>query len=315
MYENQMYNNYYGYAYGAGAPQYAPKFRQAQMTQPLTNEEKAILKSKGGEFNTKVTQEDLLKSFCTHKENGMIVATQNQDGSYTCPICHETFNAASLDKADLEADVEKVIDDLQNVKLTYLDIPAEVARQYFTLIPLLKKLPQLGVIASNNWASYENANPGMMGGNSPYGFAQLNQMTYGGAMPMGYGMGMPMGQPMMYGQPAYQQPMQQPVYPQQPVMDPNAMANPMNPNGAYPVYANGMMPQQAGMMMNVQPATMPTGNEFGTFGNPAYVAQPQVAAPAQPAVQQPAQNAAPAPAAAPVPQPNQPVVENSAFQI
>ena len=312
MYENQMFNNYYGYNYAGGVPQYAPKFAQAQMTQPLTNEEKAILKSKGGEFNTKVTQEDLLKSYCTHKENGVIVASQNQDGSYTCPICGETFNATSLDKADLEADVNKVIDDLQNVKLTYLDIPAEVARQYFTLIPLLKKLPQLGVIASNNWAKYENATPGMMGGNSPYGFAQLNQMTYGGAMPMGY-----MGQPMMYGQmqPMYQQPMMQaPVYTpqQQPVMpDPNAMANPMNPNGGYPVYANGMVPPQAGVMMNVQPATMVAGNEFGTLGNPAYVAQQQVPV----AAPQPVAQTTPAAAPVPSPQQGQPQTDTTAFQI
>lgn len=301
MYENQMFNNY-GYAYGPGMQQYNPTFRQAQMTQPLTNEEKAILKGKGGEFSTKVTQEDLLKSFCTHKDNGAIVASRNEDGSFICPICHETFNAASLDKADLEADVNKIIDDLQNIKLTYVDIPAEVARQYFSIIPLLKKLPQLGVIASNNWASYENANPGMIGGNSPYGIAQYNQMMLGGMM--GY-------QPMYYQQPmmGYQQPMYQ-----QPVQTVNP--TPMNPTGGYPMYPNGMAPGQAGMMMNPQQPNV-AGNEFGTYGAPAmggYVPQPQVApqqAVPTPQVAQPTQNAA---APAPVQQ-GQVKVETASFQI
>lgn len=323
MYENAMYNNnFYGGAYGVpGGMMYAPNYQRPQMTQPLTPEEMNILADKGGAFSTKVTQEDMLKAYCTHKKNGAIVVVQNPDGSLTCPICGETFDNSSLEKMDIEADVKKVIDDIQSIKLAYLDIGTEVARQYFPIIPLLRKLPQLAVMAANNFAKYEAGTAMMNAGNSPYGFAAFNNMMNGG---------MYYGQP-MYGQPMYQAPVygQQPV--QQPVMgaqmpvaggyapmnnvyDPNAMVNPMN-TGAYPVMPQ-QMPTQAGMMMAPQQG-MVAGNEFGTFGTPAYAAQPQPvvqtpqAAPANPVMPQ-------APAtqqAAPAPQAGAPEVDTAAFLI
>ena len=288
MYENNaMYNNnFYGGAYGMpGGMMYAQNYQRPQMTQPLTPEEMNILADKGGAFSTKVTQEDMLKAYCTHKKNGAIVIMQNPDGSLTCPICGETFDQTSLEKADIEADVKKVIDDIQNIKLTYLDIGTEVARQYFPIIPLLAKLPQLAVMASNNFAKYEQGSAMINGGNSPYGFAQFNNLMNGGMMygqpqmmypqpqpmyqqPMGFGQQIPAQQPMMYGQ----MPMAGGYAPMTNNYDPNQMINPMN-TGAYPA----QMPPQAGMMMPQAQATT-ASNEFGTFGNPAYAPQPQPAA-------------------------------------
>ena len=320
MYENNaMYNNNFYGAYGMpGGMMYNQNFQRPQMTQPLTPEEMAILADKGGAFSTKVTQEDMLKAYCTHKKNGTIVAIQNPDGSFTCPICGETFDYNSLEKADIEADVKKVIDDIQSIKLTYLDIGTEVARQYFPIIPLLNKLPQLAVMASNNFAKYEQGTAMINGGNSPYGFAQFNNLMNGGMM---YGQ-----QPMMYGQaPMYQQPMgygqqipvQQPnMYGQMPMAggyapmtnnyDPNQMVNPMN-TGAYPA----QMPPQAGMIMpQAQPTT--AANEFGTFGNPAYAPQPQPVAQQTAVAQNPVVPQATAPVA---PQNGAPNVDVTTFTV
>lgn len=313
MYEN---NNMYApnmYPVQMGM-QYAPNgYQKPVMTQPLTEEEMAILKDKGGAFTTKVTKEDMLKAYCTHKKNGAIVAFQNPDGTWTCPICGETFSERPLTKESLEEDIKAVLDDIQMIKLSYVDIPVEIARQYFPIVPLIQKIPQLGVIAANNFAKYE-AGATTTTGSNPYGMAAYNQLMMGGAIaPMyNYG-GQMMQQPMMA--PMYQQPMmqgQQPMY-QQPMMrgqqmvDAGAMVNPMNPTGGYP---QQVMPQQAGMMMQ-QPVNPVAGNEFGTYGAPGYTAQPQPAAQAAP-------QAAPAPAPAAqsaTPAPGAQTVDTTSFQL
>ena len=296
-----MYNNFNnGLASPYGMMQYATNYQRPLMTQPLTKEEISLLQDKGGAFSTKVTQEDMLKSYCTHKNNGTVVAYQNPDGSFTCPICGETFEMLDLTKESVEADVKKVIDDMQNIKLTYLDISSEVARQYFPLIPLLQKLPKLAVMAAANFAKYENNGNAFTNGTSPYGFAAYNQLVMGAPMG-GYG-----AAPMMGG--FYQQPMMGQQMMNQPMAngyDPNAMVNPMNPQGAYPMYQQpnmmGQMPQQPMMNppMYQQPNMMGNpiaGNEFGTYGNPAYAAQQTPVQVSQPQVpNQPAQTAAPAP--------------------
>ena len=236
-----MYNNFqnpmqnpYGYGYGAAMP-------KARNTQPLTNEQIAILRNDGDSFSMKVDEKDLWRAACTHKtKEGQSTLVANNDGTYTCTICHETFHLRDLKENEVEELVNQILDAFQTLKTVYVDAPDELITQYFQQICLLKKLPQLWKRGMNNFSMYENQLNPLSPINNPgtYGFAAMNSLL---SNPFG-GFQQP-----MYQAPVQQYPNQQPYgYYQQPVaaapvMDPNA--NPV----AYGVPAApvpGMIPGQ-----------------------------------------------------------------------
>lgn len=269
MYQN---NNPYannGYGYGVARP-------QARNTQPLTQEQISKLRSDSNAFDMKVEVEDLWRAACTHKEkNGQSTLIANADGTYTCTICHETFKMCDSSAEEIEAAVNTIINMLQTSKTVYLDAPEELVRQYYQLIPLLKKFPALWERAMKNFSMYEGATTPNMNPMYPgySGFAALqNLMTnpYAGYGYNGYGYGAP------------QQPVQGYGYPQQ-------------PNGFYGQQQPMAMPYGA-------PVADPTGNPlaYGVPGAPVPAPAPTAPAPGvMPGMAQPA------PAAAPVATPAQ----------
>ena len=262
---NYYQNTQYGYGYTAPRP-------QARNTQPLTQEQILKLRTDSKGFDMKIDQEDLWRAACTHKEkNGASTLIQNADGSYTCTICQETFNMVDLDRATVEEKVKELKDILQTAKTIYVDAPEKLIEQYFQLLALLGKLPELWDRSIKNFSMYDSNMVGgvnQMGAGYGGGFNALQNMltnpSYGG-YPMGGQQYMAYPQPMTqapqyYGGGYYQMPTQPMA--QAPMMDPNA--NPM----AYGA------PQQ-----------MPMAPAVGTIPN---APQPQ-AAPAQAPVPAPAQ--------------------------
>lgn len=306
MLENMTASPYANYGYGYPTMQYAPIKRPA-MTQPLSPEEMQLLQSKGGAFSTLVAKEDIFRSFCTHKKDGNIALVSNGDGTYTCPICQETFAETDLDPQHVKEVTTEMKNILQMIKTCYMDIPEETARQYFAIIPLLEKAPQLAEIAMRNFAQYEQGTM-IQNGGSPYSFNAYNSLVGNPSYPglnynAGYQQPMYQAQP----QPQYQQPMQgQPQY-QQP-MQPQPMVQPMM---GQPMYQQPMQPQQVQVTPQyTQPGFAPV-NEFGSYAG--VMAQP-VAQP-QPQYQQqvmPAQQPQPVQGQA-VPQ--QPTVDTSTFTL
>ena len=224
MFNNNGVPNMYGYGYANPRP-------QARNTQPLTDEQIAKLQQNGDAFSMKVDPEDLWRAACTHKrkDNGMSTLVQNNDGTYTCTICHETFNLSDSTKEQIQGAVNTIIDMLQTIKTVYLDAPEDLIVQYMQQIPLLKKMPQLWDRAMKNFAMYEGAmnplypinNPGMSGFaavqnmlTNPYGF----NPNMGAAAPYNYGYGFGYQAPVAAPAP------QAPAY-NFPTMDPNT--NPM----------------------------------------------------------------------------------------
>ena len=160
--QNNPYANNYGYAFGVARP-------QARNTQPLTPEQIAKLRQNSNAFDMKVEVEDLWRAACTHKEkNGQSTLISNEDGSFTCTICHETFNMCESDLDGIQDAVKTLIDMLQTSKSIYLDAPEELISQYYQIIPLLKKFPSLWDRAVKNFAMYENT-----------GFTSINPMGPG----------------------------------------------------------------------------------------------------------------------------------------
>ncbi len=262
MYPNNgVYPNQFTYgqqqAFG-----YVPR-PQARNTQPLTPDQIAKLRQDVNAFDMKVDQEDLWRAACTHKEkNGASTLIQNNDGTYTCTICHETFAMCESSSEEISSAVKTLTDMLQTCKTIYLDIPEDLAGQYFQIIPLIQKFPKLWERAIKNFSMYE----GTMNGVSPMspgysGFTAIqNLLTNPYA-----GFGMAPQQPMYgYAQPmmAPQQPMaynyQTPVAPQ--MMDPTA--NPM----AYGAPGAPVMPSQPAAPA---PGMMPSIPQPGPVAAPA----------------------------------------------
>ena len=249
-------NNGYGYAYGnPGYPNYGMAYTaprpQALNSQPLTQDIVNTLRQDGNEFNMKVDQKELWRAVCTHKDptNGQsTLVYNNEDGTYTCSICGETFNFFEGNKNDIETAVKVLIDMMQTCKTIYLDAPNTMTEQYYQMIPLLRRFSALWQHAINNFSKYENnGNPlAPINGNyagfnainqlltNPYGF-NYNQPFYGNQQPMAMApqYGYAPQQPMM-GQP----PM--PVQPQQ-MMYQNGMDQTGNPL-AFNAPAPGVMP-------------------------------------------------------------------------
>lgn len=256
-----MNNNGYGftgYGVNTGAQVYGQQ-RTIPMTQPLTAAEIAQLKQKGPAFSLAVDPQELLASYCTHKEGNRIVVQQNADGSLYCPICGATFKADWTQQQVEEA--TKIVEDiLQTTKLQYLTIPEQVAKQYFAMIPLIHKAPKLYEISCNEFAKQEQGNP-IYDQNGQRGFGMLNMLVN----PMA------MYNPGMMGMPAQQ------------AYDPN-MAAAYGQQQAMPMYGQ-QQPMMYGQPQPMVTGTMPQGvNPFGGVGvdpsaaqQPAMTAQPQAA--------------------------------------
>lgn len=244
-YANPAYQNNYGYAYTAPRP-------QALNSQPLTQDQVNILKQDGNEFNMKVDEREIWRAVCTHKDptTGQSTLTLNDNGTYTCAICGETFNFFEGSKEDIEKAVKVITDMMQTCKTIYLDAPNTMTEQYYQQIPLLRRFPSLWQHAINNFVKYENySNPlapvnGNYGGfnainqllNNPYGYG-YNQPAYGAQMPMGMAPQMP--QQGYYGMPQQQMPMQpQPQQFYQNNFGVDQTGNPMGFNAPVP----GVMP-------------------------------------------------------------------------
>ena len=263
-----MYNtnqNYVGYGmdpYAMGGQQY-PSVAQAKFSQPLTAQDMAELQNKSEKFSLSIDPIDLKKSYCTHKKGHEIVLKPNDDGTFTCAICGETFNLVEMNEMELTEHINAVKNILQSIKTYYLDIPEESTIEFFPILPLLDKVPKFYQQAVNNFNKYNGAGFNM--NNDPYRNTwNLFNSVVGpsanapipGYNPMGY-------QPMGGYQPMPQQaPVQMPNYgyQQQP-----PMYNNMAP-GANPFYMG-------------TPATTPAPVEAPAMPQAPVAPQAQEAAP------------------------------------
>ena len=253
---NQNYNGYGMYPNNMGGTQYG-QFAQAKMTQPLTPEQMRELRSTGSGFSLKVDPVEILRSHCTHKDNGNIALTRNADGTSTCTVCGATFNLVDKERIEIEDITRAVIDVLQSIKTYYLDIPENYVKDYFNMIPYLEKLPQFYEVAIHNFAKYENG-AFLNNNNNMYGFQMLSALTSPGYGQMGGGMMQPsMYQPQPMG--GYAQPQMnygQPMQPQQ-----GAFTNPFGAVQQPQMnYGQPMQPQQGAEQQAQQ---TPTTGEVG----------------------------------------------------
>ena len=256
---NNGYNNFNGYPtggyYGGAVYKEAPKIN---MTQGLNPEQLKSLRKTGG-FNLEISEEELWRSFCTHRYDNRFATSMDEEGYMTCSLCGTKFRPFEGNVNDARELVNKTVDLLETTKMQSLTLSPKIIQEYFQIEPVLKRLPELFAQSQNDYKRalgmdnsgyyygqennafmmYQNfINP--MAGNGFYDPAVMQQQpVYGSQVSM---MQQAYPQPMM--QQGYNQPMMQQAYPQpmmqqgyqpyqQPMMNNGAMdQNPFNVNGA-----------------------------------------------------------------------------------
>ena len=248
---NNFNNNFWGnpgYAvnnYGYNRP------KLPDPTNPLTTEQMNMLKQKAPEFTLAISQIDELKAICTHRDKNGETLIQNTDGSVTCSICGTTFTPMKVNMETVEQVTKSITDILETTKIMFMDIPNDVARGFFQMIPFIYKIPQMYKIANDHYSRYSNSSVMSRDyNNGANAFALYSAMMNPGMM---MGMGMPQQQA-PYGQPGM--PMQ------------NGM---MNQPGAAPVpdvtmgMPNGANPFDVGSMPTMDAAKTTTDNKQYTL--------------------------------------------------
>lgn len=204
--------------------------------QTLTEDEIKALTQAQDEFTLGITKEEQLRAICMHRDlqgHSMLDTTSNILGEAKCKICGETFNIVdSCTDQDIEDAVNNLLDVLQTTKTLYVDMPVEAARKFYTIIAMLKKVPALYKIASENFTKHENAIIGWrLGHNTPNNGYQAIYSGFFGMNPAMYGMNPGMApNPAFGGQP-------NPYYAANPMgygapIPPQNQGNPFGTNGA-----------------------------------------------------------------------------------
>lgn len=207
-----------GMAMGGYQYQGMPQQPVTKFNNPLNAEQIKKLMQTGEQFTVSITEDQMLRSVCNHRNpegTGDALVYDQATGVARCQICGYEFKPIDPDvkPEDIKDKILDIIDVLQTIKLMYIDLPPEAAFQYFPIIALLEKAPQLFEFAVKNMAKHESVNwqwnnrnmnainmlnnlQNMFG--AGFSFGGQPQQTMGTGMPnmMGGAM-MPMGTPMM----------------------------------------------------------------------------------------------------------------------
>lgn len=143
-----------GVAYGY--PTQEPQIKKVHNI--LSNEQIAQLRANVSQFSLNLTDEEILKSQCNHRdEHGNITLVDTADGKRRCTICGEVFEERMASEEDVQSVVTELNNMLQTIKLMYVDMPEQAGREYYQITALLNKLPKLMKVATNNFNKYDNA--------------------------------------------------------------------------------------------------------------------------------------------------------------
>lgn len=303
MYENNAYMN--GYPGFQVNPQMygAQNIPMPNYQNSLTEEEIALLRNArpSNILNITIDPIDETRAICNHKHNGMDCVKPCNDGTgdVFCPLCGERWHGEFLDDEQIDDALNKIITQMQNIKWAG-EMPTNLIREYFKLIPILQKFKDINKYGMKNFDRFLSAR-GFLTANDANVYQQYDYLTrtngyynsgmYGQQPMYGYGYGAPqqaapMNNPMQaqpYGQGYNPNMGQQPNgtyyqsygqqgynmgygYPQQQQQQINNGGLPAPQQQPYaPNFTPAQPPQQTVTMNNPEPSTgpAPTSNTGG----------------------------------------------------
>jgi hypothetical protein len=129
----------------------------------LSPEQIKKLQQKGEQFSLTITEDEWLRAICNHRNaegTGDSLTYDPITGEARCTICGYKFRPIESDISpdQIKNDVERITDILQTIKLMYIDLPADAAKEYFQIIPLIEKIPRLFEFAAKNMTKHEAYN-------------------------------------------------------------------------------------------------------------------------------------------------------------
>ena len=180
------YNQPGYFSYGAPTPQNKPS---------LTAEEMKLIASQNpSRIDIAISETDKYRAICNHKDQNKIdrvVQLNDGSGDVFCPICNCRWSSENLSKEEVKELCDKLISAMQNAKWVG-DYGVQLTREYFAMIPLLEKFPDLyeyamkqfnkycstnGYTSANDAAIYSQYN-NLMGFSSGYGYNPQPQVYY-----------------------------------------------------------------------------------------------------------------------------------------
>lgn len=282
----QPYNGYDPNMYSYPAMGYTNMPTPANQN-ALTDEEIQILKNARptSKIELAIDRNDVIRSMCTHKDNGRDVVMQVSDGSgdVFCPICGARWKPDMKTKEEVEALVAELLDQMQNAKWAG-DLPVDLTRELFTLMPLLKKYPDIHEYAMNTFNKYYSAR-GMYSAADTNIYGMYNSLfgantpATGYAAPQGY-YGQAPAQGYYNQQPAQGYvPNNMPATSVNPMQAPTYGVNPVAPNQQFVSQANNMMGGTVAPVYNAPAYAVPQQN-IQSCTQPVVPTQAPVTAPA-----------------------------------
>lgn len=285
-----MYNQFQGNPGFQGTGYQYQSYGQPVYKQWLTNDELQSMIQKGGDqFSLQITEDEKNRAICNHRTaDGTkdVIVPDGDDGTCRCLFCGYKFRPVSehMTKEDIQAIVDQFVDVLQTIKVFYINFPRDAAREFFQIIPLAEKVPQLFEYAVKDYMNHANYDPYHYNARNMNSFAMFNSIIGGGvpnsntpnpyAQQMGYQAQPQQGQAAPGFNAAYQNPGttgfgyygQGPMagYGQPAGYQPNTMGYQFTPNGqAAPQQVFGQpQPQQA--YQQTQQPTQATQNGSST---------------------------------------------------
>ncbi len=216
------------------------------MTDPLTDEQRSILKSQYEDaFDLKVSQQEIAYAICAHKRDDKFDLVADDQGNAICRTCGAKFRPDEVTEEYVQNATEQILNVLQTIKMLGVDLNVDVFRQYFAMIPYIQRIPKLYKVVLGSFEKYNNNfNPAQQYYAGPNVNTMFNYMM-NPAMPMGGGYPPYPQQYPNYGQPAtpFMNQQAQMVYPGQTPF--YAQPNPQ--------YGQQMPPQGAPMNNPQQP--------------------------------------------------------------
>ena len=211
MYNNNYYGqqpNYYGGAAMYNAPMYYNNAMITPQNNPsLTAEEMKLIQTQNpSKIDISISEVDKFRAICNHKDQNKVDRVcQVQDGSgdVFCPICNYRWNPENLSKDEVKELCDKLIAAMQNAKWVG-DYGVQLTRDYFAMIPLLEKFPDLYEYAMKQFNKYCSTN-GYQNANDAAIYNQYNSLMGYSAPNYGYGP--------QYSNPYMNQPQYAPIAP------------------------------------------------------------------------------------------------------
>lgn len=153
-------------------PQQMPKRNNT-----LTDEEIKKIQANRTQFTLAISEDEHLRAICNHRTadglNDALETDPEDPNVVVCKVCGQKFTPIMTDSpADYVQNItDEFINLLQTIKIMFVDLPNDAARQFFDIIPMAKKTPELFSMAAKNLAKYENY--GM------YGYQNQSQSAMG----------------------------------------------------------------------------------------------------------------------------------------